>query len=246
MSASMTQGPLEKEFPYRYETHCHCCWCSACAQNEPQEMAQAYWERGYAGMVLTDHFLRGNTAVDRHLPWEEKMLRYWEAYQAAKDWGNAHGFSVFFGLEHQYGGGKEVLTYGLDLEFLLAHPDLHQLPFSEYAALVHQAGGFLSMAHPFRDRPYIDMTIQPQPEFLDGAEVFNYFNRGTENQQASQFVKEHHLLPTSGGDVHRAEDPAIGMAGVALRRPAGSIQELIAAWKARDYCLIIQGELKEL
>ena len=241
----MTRESWGTPFPYRYETHCHCCWCSACAMSEPQEMAQAYRDRGYAGMVLTDHFLLGNTAVDRRLPWEEKVQRYWEAYLAAKTWGDAHGFSVFFGLEHQYGGGKEVLTYGMDLEFLLSHRDLHLLPLSEYAALVHEAGGFLSMAHPFRDRPYIDRTIQPQPEFLDGAEVFNYFNRPAENQRAAQFAREHHLLPTSGGDVHRADDPAIGMAGVALRRPAGSIQELTAAWKAGDYRLIIQGELKE-
>lgn len=242
----MTQAALEAQFPYRYETHCHCSWCSACAVSTPQEIAQAYWEQGYAGMVLTDHFLLGNTAVDPRLPWEEKVLRYWQASQAAKAWGDSREFSVFFGLEHQYGGGKEVLTYGVDLDFLLAHPDLHRLPLSEYAALVHEAGGFLSMAHPFRDRPYIDMSIQPQPEFLDGVEVFNASNYDPENQQAVQLAKRHSLLPTSGGDVHRKDEPAIGMAGVALRRSAGSIQELIDAWKARDYCLIVQGKRKEL
>ena len=73
----MSQKDQEQAFPYRYETHCHCSWCSACASSSPQEMAQAYYEKGYAGMVLTDHFLLGNTAVDRTLPWDQRMARYW-------------------------------------------------------------------------------------------------------------------------------------------------------------------------
>ena len=113
-------------YTYRYEMHCHCNWCSACAHSSPQAMAQAYYQAGYAGMVLTDHFLSGSTAIDRSLPWKDKVEAYWRAYEAARDWarGRSRDFTVLFGLEHQYGGGKEVLTYGIDLDFLLAHPDL--------------------------------------------------------------------------------------------------------------------------
>lgn len=241
----MSQKDQEQAFPYRYETHCHCSWCSACASSSPQEMAQAYYEKGYAGMVLTDHFLLGNTAVDRTLPWDQRMARYWEAYEAVRDWSQGKDFQVFFGLEHHYGGGKEVLTYGIDLEFLQAHKDLHRLPLSEYGALVRQAGGFLSMAHPFRDRPYIDMSLPLQPECLDGGEVYNYFNRDSENKKAEEFVRKAGLIPTSGGDVHRADEPAIGMAGVALRQPASTIQDLISAWKRKDYRLVVKGNLVE-
>lgn len=100
-------------YQYRYEMHCHNNWCSACAHNAPQEIAQAYYSAGYAGMVVTDHFLLGSSAVDRRLPWKEKMEAYWAAYQAAKDWAakQARDFVVLFGLEHHYGAGKEVLTY---------------------------------------------------------------------------------------------------------------------------------------
>ena len=113
-------------YTYRYEMHCHCNWCSACAHSSPQAMAKAYYQAGYAGMVLTDHFLSGNSAIGRSLPWKDKVEAYWRAYEAARDWaqGRSRDFAVLFGLEHQYGGGKEVLTYGIDLDFLLAHPDL--------------------------------------------------------------------------------------------------------------------------
>ena len=56
-------------YRHRYEMHCHNNWCSACAHNAPQEIAQAYYSAGYAGMVVTDHFLLGSSAVDRRLPW---------------------------------------------------------------------------------------------------------------------------------------------------------------------------------
>ena len=58
---------------YLYETHCHCSQCSACAHSTSQELVLAYHKAGYAGVVFTDHFITGNTAVDRNLPWEDKM-----------------------------------------------------------------------------------------------------------------------------------------------------------------------------
>lgn len=233
-----TQGYI-----YKYETHCHCCWCSACARSAPQEMAEAYYNAGYAGMVLTDHFLRGNSAVDRSLPWEEKMKRYYEAYEAAKSWAEGKEFHVLFGLEHHYGDGKEVLTYGIDLPFLLEHVNLHLYPLSEYAQFVHEAGGFLSMAHPFRDRGYINPDVKPQPKFLDGAEIFNFYNTGEENKKAAVFAEKHGLLPTSGGDEHRADGPSIGLTGIALKAPVTTGQELVAALRSEDYRLIINGDI---
>ena len=230
-------------YPYRYELHSHTCRCSKCAHSTPVEMARAYYEKGYAGMVITDHFLRGNTAVDPSLSWEEKMNCYHNAYLEAAEYADGKDFHVLFGLEHQYGGGKEVLTYGIDLEFLLSHPCLDQLPLREYAQLVWDAGGFLSMAHPYRGAAYIDSTIGPQPDCLDGAELFNFFNTGEENKKAALLVEQHHLLPTSGGDVHDAESDAVGMAGVALPRPVTGGKELAELLRSGDYRLIINGEL---
>ena len=75
---------------YKYELHVHDKLCSACAHNTPEEMVDAYRRAGYSGMCFTNHFLRGNTAVDRSLPWEQKMRAYWDAYQRAAK----HGRSI--------------------------------------------------------------------------------------------------------------------------------------------------------
>lgn len=234
----------ESIYKFRYETHCHTSWCSGCGYSTPQEMAEAYHTAGYAGMVVTDHFLLGNSAVPRSLPWEEKMNRYYGAYLAAKEWAQGKDFDVLFGIEHCYGNGKEVLTYGISLDFLLAHPNIHLLPLSEYSALVHEAGGFLSMAHPYRDRPYINMEVGPQPEYLDAVEAFNFYNHPEENQRAAELAREVGLPCTSGGDEHICTGEAIGGAGVAFRQRVHTGQELVAAFRSRDYGIYYNGVLR--
>lgn len=233
-------------YTYRYEMHCHCNWCSACAHSSPQAMAQAYYQAGYAGMVLTDHFLSGSTAIDRSLPWKDKVEAYWRAYEAARDWarGRSRDFTVLFGLEHQYGGGKEVLTYGIDLDFLLAHPDLDQYSLADYTDTVRRAGGLISMAHPYRHAGYIDDTILPQPRYLDGAEVYNYGNTPEENRQAYELAREHRLIPTSGGDVHKEDEENLAKAGIALPSPIATGEELVQVLRSLDYRIIADGQVR--
>ena len=233
-------------YTYRYEMHCHCNWCSACAHSSPQAMAQAYYQAGYAGMVLTDHFLSGNSAIDRSLPWKDKVEAYWRAYEAARDWarGRSRDFTVLFGLEHQYGGGKEVLTYGIDLDFLLAHPDLDQYSLADYTDAVRRAGGLISMAHPYRHADYIDDSILPQPRYLDGAEVYNYGNTPEENRQACELAREHRLIPTSGGDVHKEDEENLAKAGIALSSPIATGEELVQVLRSLDYRIIADGQVR--
>lgn len=171
------------------------------------------------------------------------MRCYHRAWRIAREYAADQDFDVLFGLEHHYGHGKEVLTYGIDLEFLLANPGLDQLTLREYSNLVHKEGGFLSMAHPFRRAPYIDPEVSPRPDCLDGAELFNFFNTGEENQEAATFISKHGLLPTSGGDVHSITEPAIGMAGIAVKQRIHTGRQLVEVLKSGDYRLIVNGEL---
>ena len=48
---------------YLYETHCHTNEASACAVNSGPEMARAYKAGGYAGIMVTNHFWRGNNCI---------------------------------------------------------------------------------------------------------------------------------------------------------------------------------------
>lgn len=225
---------------YRYETHCHSSRCSRCAHSTPTELVKAYHEAGYAGLVLTDHFIHGNNCVDASLPWEQQMQCYYDAYLEAREAAKALDFDVIFGLEHAYGGGMEVLCYGIDLDFLLNNPDIPKLELPEFAKRVHEYGGILIHAHPYR---WAGPELELPMEHLDGIEVFNCGNPPWKNQLAQEFANGKNLIQTSGGDTHLSTSHMLGTAGIALPYRLQTGKALVRALKKRDHSLIFPGQL---
>ena len=225
---------------YRYETHCHASECSKCAHSTAQELVWAYKAAGYAGLVLTDHFIHGNTCVDTSLPWDERMQRYYNAYLQSKAEGDKLDFDVIFGLEHAYGGGREVLCYGIDLPFLLDNPDIPQLSIEEFADRVHCYGGILIQAHPYR---YGGWEVDVPVALVDGIEIYNAGNDPLKNRMALQKALERPCIRTSGADTHHKGEARIGQAGIALPYRIRNEKELVAALKKGDHRCIINGEV---
>ena len=225
---------------YRYETHCHSSQCSKCAHSTAQELVRAYKAAGFAGLVLTDHFIHGYTCVDAALPWEQRMQCYYQAYLDAKSEGDQLDFDVIFGIEHAYGGGQEVLCYGIDLVFLLANPDIPELTLEQFAARVHDYGGILIQAHPYR---YGGWEVPVRLDLLDGIEVYNAGNAPVKNQMALQKSQETVCIHTSGADTHFAGEVRVGQAGIALPYRVHNRRQLVAALKAGDHQCIIAGEI---
>lgn len=56
--------------------HLHSAMTSRCAKSESVEYIARAKETGFAGMVFTNHFYRGNTAVGRDVPWSEFVEYY--------------------------------------------------------------------------------------------------------------------------------------------------------------------------
>ena len=197
---------------YRYETHCHSAQGSRCAVSTAQELVRAYHAAGFAGLVLTDHFIFGNTNIPRDLPWEDRMRCYYQVYLDAKRAAEGLDFDVIFGIEHAYGDGKEILIYGIDLPFLLNNPDIPQISLDEFAARVKAYGGILIQAHPYRNRSYVNMAVGPRSDLVDGIEVHNTGN-----------------LP--------GEDSA----GILLPYRVRDEKEFVAALKRRDHAFLVGG-----
>lgn len=228
---------------YLYETHCHSSQCSACGHSTSRELVRAYHAAGYKGLVLTDHFVLGNTSVDRSRPWEEQMKAYYGAFLEAKEEGDKLDFDVIFAIEHAYGAGKEVLLYGIDLPFLLENPDIPRISLRELARRVREQGGVVIMAHPYRDRDYVDMSVQPQEEVLDGIELYNACDAPGEDLQALALAERNpRYILTSGGDIHHRDDPRIGAAGLWFDRRIRNSRELAAALKERKHCFQVAHE----
>jgi predicted metal-dependent phosphoesterase TrpH len=217
---------------YRYETHCHSSRCSRCAHSTPAELVKAYSGKGFAGLVLTDHFVHGNNCVDPSLPWEKRMQCYYDAYLEAKEAAKDLDFDVLFGIEHAYGGGLEVLCYGIDLDFLLNNADIPQLDIQEFARRVHSYGGILIHAHPYRNGG------QPTtPAALDGVEVLNAnYHQDNRNDLALAFALENDLLQTSGSDCHSPMH--VGNGGILVETLPENDAELVALLRSGNYKLI--------
>ncbi len=228
---------------YLYETHLHTKNASACARRTPAELVHAYKKVGYAGFIITDHFIIGNTAVPKNLDWETRMHMYYDAYLEAKEEGDKNDFDVFFGLEQGYGKGKEVLVYGIDLDFLLKHPEIDGASIDEFANLVHEAGGILVHAHPHRVRPYIDADFAPRYDLCDGIEVFNTADSDKRNNAAYEDAVTYNKLMSSGGDVHELDsDQRISEAGFAFDRRLKDIHDFVNAFKNNEGSILIHGE----
>lgn len=229
---------------YKYETHVHSKEGSACATGSAREMVQAYKREGYAGLVLTNHFIKGNTSVPRNLDWSTRMQMYYDAYLEAKDEGKKIDFDVFFGIEHHYGKGKEILIYGIDLEFLQSHPELETADIGTYAKLVHEAGGILVHAHPHRARGYIDPDFRPRYDVCDGIEVYNACDDSKANVKAMSDAQELELLMLSGGDIHIHDDERIGLAGVAFEKRIKTIEEFVEMLRRGEGHILVNGEIR--
>src|SRR5690554_4723328 len=116
---------------YLYETHMHTSEVSACASTSGAEQARIYKELGYDGIIVTDHFYNGNTAISRNMPWELWVENFTRGYENAKKEGDKIGLSVFFGWEESF-QGNDFLVYGLDKDWLLNHPQILDWSIEEH------------------------------------------------------------------------------------------------------------------
>lgn len=223
---------------YVYETHLHTCQGSACGCVTGAEMARLYKAAGYAGVVITDHFFGGNTAIDRSLPWEQWVEEFCKGYESAKTEGDKIGLQVFFGWESGY-QGTEFLIYGLDKQWLLAHPEIRDCSIERQYELVHTHGGIVIHAHPFRSESYIP-EIRLFPQLVDAVEAINATHSSHNsvshkhpewNEEALEYAKANDLPITSGSDQHR---PAMIGGGMVFGRKMENIQDLCYAILNRE------------
>jgi len=230
---------INKDYPYMYETHLHTSEGSACGRSTGAEMARACKAAGYTGIMVTDHFFGGNTAIDRKLPWSEWVENYCKGYENAKKVGDEIGLQVFFGWEQSLCGGIDFLIYGLDKEWLLKHPEVKDATPEEQYKIVHEAGGLVIHAHPFREAFYIPKILL-FPESVDGVEIINashelrYQGPDKENPydaQAKEYAKKHNFPETGGSDVHSVD--LIG-GGMAFSRKLQNVQDYMKAVMNRE------------
>ena len=192
---------------YFYELHCHTAETSRCGQSPARDMVKAYRDKGFSGLVITDHFLNGNSYANDPEDWDEKMDVFLRGYRAAKEAGDEMGLPVFFGLEYTHlgGNGEDYLVLGLKPEHLYRELRRCDTWSIEYLCrVVHDLGGIVIRAHPYRQAGYIRHPGIERPGLdIDAIEAFNAGN-GSEsyNVQAFDLALREGKPIVAGSDTH--------------------------------------------
>ena len=223
---------------YKYQMHTHTAPCSACATMTPEELALALHEGGYQGCVMTNHFMNGNSGIDRNLSWQEFVKQYELDYIACKKAAEKYDLDVIFGIEENVYNMLEVLFYGITPEMLYEHPELATADYKIWYQIMKSYGDVLCIqAHPFREREYISQAGMLPLEYIDGIEVHNVRNNEKNNNEAEELANIHsEFILTSGADAHYPHEVCQG--GIETTRRIRNQEDLVSVLRSGEYTLL--------
>ena len=224
---------------FLYETHLHTAGVSRCAVSGGADYIAAYIDKGYSGIMVTNHFFNGNTGIYRKLPWREWINRFYSGYEEAKEEGERLGLDVFFGWEETFDFGDDYLVYGLDKDWLLEHPEMRMWSRGEQYRAVKEAGGCVVQAHPFRQRDYIAKVVL-STGCVDAVEAANCGNADASfDALAFRYAKKIGKPMTAGSDIHNVSLVYSGdVFGVYLNEKLNGIDDYVK--------IILNGEIASL
>ncbi len=206
---------------------------------QPQELIDALIAGGYSGCVITNHFIKGNSGIDRNLPWNDFVAQYEKDYNKCKKIAQNNDLNVIFAIEEHLFDGLEILCYGITPEFLYQHPELcDDHTIESWSKALHDFGALCIQAHPFRDRAYIKNPRLLPIEYIDGIEVYNACNNPEANITAKEVAQNYpDWILTAGGDSHLPESAC--WSGIKTKQRITDEQTLLKILKSGDYELII-------
>lgn len=192
---------------YKYELHCHTKEVSRCGQIHAADCVKMYKDEGYNGIVITDHFSpmtfsplsvwRPHKFIDFY------TLGYKNALKAA-----GNDFTVLLGMELRfYATANDYLVYGVNEDFLRNNGNLMTYYPRRFYKLAKNNNLIFLQAHPFREG-----MIRSRPCNLDGCEIYNGKNAGTDaNRLAEEWAEKNNMkIRVGGSDFHKRKDFAAG------------------------------------
>lgn len=219
--------------------HTHTFPCSKCSSMSCSELVESLVANEYKGCVLTNHFYKGNTGIDRDLPWDDFVAQYEKDYIECKKLAEKYNLDIIFGIEEHLFDGLEILCYGITPQFLYDHPELREDHTIEtWSNALHNVNALCIQAHPFRDRIYIKNPRVLPNEYIDGIEVFNACNKPEENEMAKIFAGLNpNWILVSGADAHLPK--IVPLSGIETSIQITDEKMLVKVLKSKEYELII-------
>ena len=209
----------------RFDMHCHTKEGSLDGKVPIEEFAAALKEKGFDGMLVTDH----------------------DSYRGYRRWKERHGdardgeFLVLKGVEYDTIDAGHILVImpeGVRLKIL----ELRGLPVQFLIDIVHKNGGILGPAHPCGER-YLSITntrkhrnrlaVMDRFDFLEG---FNACESSQSNATAMEIAARYEKPVFGGSDAHKED--CVGFAYTEFAGRIGSETDLIrlVKEKGREAC----------
>lgn len=218
---------------YKYELHCHTNDVSRCAHSSAEEAVEFYKERGYDGIVITDHYSPQTFLFHKALAPHKYIDMYLKGYKRAKAV-CGEDFTVLLGCEVRFFFTiDDFLIYGLSEDFLRNSGNLMKMYLKKLFSLCDRKNLLLLEAHPFRE-----LRFRHNPKYLHGCEVFNGKDKGRPaNEKAVKWAKENNFaVVTSGGDFHDKNSTTPG--GIITDEPIRTNEDLLRILRSGKYKLI--------
>lgn len=220
---------------YKIETHLHTVYSSRCGHLDAQTIVTAYLEKGYHGIIVTDHFSRVTCEflnADYTKPDHAAEL-FLRSYRLLYEEGQRRGMRIYKGAEFRFDGSdNDYLVIGYPDELLYDPDTTFREGLPAFSRRCREAGALLIQAHPFRDG-----CTPADPRYLDGMEVHNRNpNRENRDAPALEYARRFNLIQTSGSDCHKPFQ--IGHGGILSETLPETEAELIALLRSGNYGLI--------
>lgn len=130
---------------------------------------------------------------------------------------------------------------------MIEHPEIRTATIEQQYHLIHDAGGMVIHAHPFREEWYIP-EIKLYPDYVDGVEGINAthsnhksisHNKVEFDNKAIEYANQFHLPMTAGSDLHST---FLFGGGVAFKRRLNFIQDYCKAILSDEDYVLTNGD----
>lgn len=198
----------------KFDMHCHTKEGSLDGKVEIEEYIRILKEKGYQGMLVSDHNSYNG-------------YRYWRDHIKGKKYTD---FVVLKGIEYDTNNAGHflvILPEGVKPRIL----EMRGMPVELLTRVVHAYGGILGPAHPFGEK-YLSFgsskKYQRNPKIMqefDFLEAYNSCEVEERNQEAKKAARKYFLAEFGGSDSHKAD--CIGTAYTEFREPIHTESDLI-------------------
>ncbi len=187
---------------YKFEMHFHTSETSPCGEVTAKDGIALFKNSGYDGVVVTDHMTRGICGTPETTTWEEACEVFLKGYRLAKEYGDAHNFTVLLGAEIMFPNiCNHYLVYGLTEKILKDNPWIYLESLQHLYEVAEKNNLLVVQAHPFRERCYLG-----EEKYLHGIEIFNGNpDHDSRNALAEKACELYNLIPTKGSDFHEVK-----------------------------------------